>query len=319
MDYIIFDLEWNQSMPSKEEEKNKDLPIEIVEIGAVKLNSNREMISEFSELIKPQVYRELNSITKRLIHIQMEELEKGKPFVEVMERFLEWCGDDYIFCTWGNLDLLELQRNMKFYNMETLSNGPIKFYDIQKLFSVAYEDGKSRRTLEYAIDMMGVKKDIPFHRAFSDAYYTARIFDMIEDPDVMELYSYDAYCIPQSRDDEIYVVFKDYAKQITRGFLTKAEIFEDKETTSIYCYHCDRKLRKKIKWFSLNKKIYHALAKCPKHGYVKSKLRVRKTEDGLFYGVKTDKCVSAEDAALVHDKLEKFKLAKKEKKINHSI
>jgi len=312
MDYIIFDLEWNQSRSSKDdEEKNKDLPMEIVEIGAVKLNENREMISEFSELVKPQIYQELNNITKRLIHLQMEELEKGKPFPEVMERFLEWCGDDCIFCTWGTLDLLELQRNMKYYNMPPLSKGPIRFYDIQKLFSIAYEDSKSRRTLEYAIDMLDIHKDIPFHRAFSDAYYTAQIFDMIEDPDVLELYSYDAYNAPVTKDDEIYVVFKDYAKHITRTFESKTDLLEDKEITSIYCYHCDRKLRKKIKWFSLNKKIYYSLAKCPRHGHIKSKLRIRKTEEGKVYGVKTDKCVSAEGAIAVVEKLNRFKELKK--------
>mgnify|MGYP003334168978 CR=1 FL=1 len=50
-----------------------------------------------------------------------------------MEAFLDWCGDDSIFCTWGSLDLLELQRNMKYYNLPPLSTKPIKYYDIQKL------------------------------------------------------------------------------------------------------------------------------------------------------------------------------------------
>ena len=52
MNYIILDLEWNQSSDGKEEE-SKILPFEIVEIGAIKLNSRRQMIDEFSELIKP--------------------------------------------------------------------------------------------------------------------------------------------------------------------------------------------------------------------------------------------------------------------------
>ena len=108
-----------------------------------------------------------------------------------MEQFLEWCGDDCIFCTWGPLDLLELQRNMRYYGMFPLSDRPIKYYDIQKLFSIAYEDKKSRRSLEYAIDMLNIHKDIPFHRAFSDAYYTAQVFDMIEDPAVLEKVSFD--------------------------------------------------------------------------------------------------------------------------------
>ena len=52
----------------------------------------------------------------------------------------------------------------------------IAFLDVQKLFSLAFEDGKTRKSLEHAIDFLELEKDIPFHRALSDASYTARIF-----------------------------------------------------------------------------------------------------------------------------------------------
>ena len=89
--------------------------------------------------------------------------------------------------------------------MPPLSDRPIKYLDIQKLFSIAYEDKKSRRALEYAIDMLGIHKDIPFHRAFSDAYYTAQVFDMIEDPEVLEKFSFDTFTLPDSKEKEIYI------------------------------------------------------------------------------------------------------------------
>ena len=60
-----------------------------------------------------------------------EELEKGRPFPEVMQEFLEWCGRDYVFCIWGTLDLTELQRNMVYYGMDELSKGPLMYFDIQ--------------------------------------------------------------------------------------------------------------------------------------------------------------------------------------------
>ena len=41
MNYIVLDLEWNQSS-SGEEEVVKVLPFEIIEIGAIKLNSNKK-------------------------------------------------------------------------------------------------------------------------------------------------------------------------------------------------------------------------------------------------------------------------------------
>jgi hypothetical protein len=75
-------------------------------------------LSEFSELIKTSGIRQnARYITQRLIHLQMEQLMTGNPFPEVMGKFLEWCDREYIFCTWGNLDLIELQRNMRHYGM----------------------------------------------------------------------------------------------------------------------------------------------------------------------------------------------------------
>ena len=127
MNIIVLDLEWNQNSGGKKE-KNTNKPIfEIIEIGAVKLNEKYEIIDKYSQLIKPQIYHTMHKITADLIHLQMNELNKGKNFPEVMREFMEWCGEEYIFATWGPLDLLELQRNMTYYKLDSLSNGPITF------------------------------------------------------------------------------------------------------------------------------------------------------------------------------------------------
>ena len=52
MNYIVFDLEWNQCPYGKEQE-NRRLPFEILEIGAVKLDENKNMVDSFQEVIKP--------------------------------------------------------------------------------------------------------------------------------------------------------------------------------------------------------------------------------------------------------------------------
>lgn len=303
MNYIIFDLEWNQSAhPGATDDNGNALPFEIVEIGAVKLNENRDMVGEFSELVKPQIYHEMHHITSKLIHLQMDQLEKGRPFKEVMEEFLKWCGEDPVFCTWGPLDLLELQRNMKYYGMPSLSDRPIRYYDVQKLFSIAYEDKKSRRSLEYAIDMLGIHKDIPFHRAFSDAYYTAQVFDMIEDPDVLEKVSFDTFMLPDGKEKEVHIRFNDYEKHISRVFDDKSHLLNDKELMEIRCFHCGRLLKKKVKWFSPNGKHYYTIGYCIRHGNTKSKLRVRKGENGGVYAIKTSKSISNEEAKQIKEK-----------------
>ena len=301
MNYIVLDLEWNQSNEGKGQEVS-DIPFEIIEIGAVKLDKDKNKIGEFNQLIQPCVYHEMHHITKKLIHIKMEELEHGKPFTDVLLDFLNWCGQDYIFCTWGPLDLCELQRNMRHYHLEPLSDGPLKFLDIQKLFSIAFEDRKSRRTLEFAVDFLSIEKDIPFHRAYSDAYYTAKIFKCIQDPEVEKNHSYDVFVLPKSKKEEIKVVFPDYTKYISRVFSDKKEALTDREVMSTRCYLCRRNLKKVIRWFTTNGKHYYAISFCECHGFLKTKIRLKKAEDDKIYVVKTSKFITEAQMKELTDK-----------------
>ena len=79
MDYIVLDLEWNQS-PDGKGTQRKEIPFEIVEIGAVKLNAKFEIADTFSEIVAPSVYKEMHYVTKELIHLDMDQLKKGRPF-----------------------------------------------------------------------------------------------------------------------------------------------------------------------------------------------------------------------------------------------
>lgn len=312
MNYIVLDLEWNQGNATKESE-NPELSFEIIEIGAIKLNEDLELVGEFSKLIKPQVHQEMHHITSKLIHMRIEELKRGEPFVKVMQDFLEWCGEeDYTFCTWGPLDLTELQRNMRYYEMEPLSDGPIKFLDVQKLFSIAFEDRKARRSLEWAVDHLKIEKDIPFHRAFSDAYYTSKVLSRIN-RDVFVNVSFDTYVPPKSRDKEIKITFDTYQKYISREFADKVAAFKDREVSSSKCYLCRRNLRKKVKWFTANGKNYYCIAYCEEHGYLKGKARVRKTDDGGVYIVKTTKFISEQDVEDILQKKDHAKQMRKKK------
>ena len=46
MNYVVIDLEWNQSNTGEEPEI-KEIPFEIIDIGAIKLNNEKKMIDEF--------------------------------------------------------------------------------------------------------------------------------------------------------------------------------------------------------------------------------------------------------------------------------
>lgn len=303
MNYIVFDLEWNQSASGKRNAR-KSLPFEVIEIGAVKLNHNMKAVDKFDELIKPIVYRDLNRITGNIVHISQNDLDHAKPLKEVMKGFRKFCGEDYVFCTWGNLDLLELQRNLAYFKLPELSSGPIRFLDVQKVFSLQTEGKKGQHTLEYAVDYFKIKKDIPFHRAYADAYYTAKVLKHIK-KSFKRMYSFDTYKIPSCKEEEIRIDFKNYSKYISMGFENRHELMKDKDVSYNGCYLCRRKPELIIDWYTVNSKHYYSVSKCKRHGFIKGKVRVRKNDEGLAYGIKTMKQIKKNEVDEIIEKSKK--------------
>lgn len=313
MEYIVLDLEWNQSPRGKAGER-RGMPFEIIEIGAVKLDESMTVLSQFDEVIKPAVYRQLHHKTKEILHLEMEELAKARSFKAVAEDFFRWCGDDYMMCTWGSMDLTELQRNLNFFRVKNSMKKPLLYYDVQKLFSILYEDGKSRRSLRDAVEYLEIEEDIPFHRAIDDTLYTVKILQKMDWETVKQYVSVDYFRPPEKKEEELRLIFASYAKDVSRIFAGKEELLSDREILSSRCYVCGRSLRKKIRWFSGNGKNYLCLALCPEHGYMKGKLRLKKAERGGIFAVKTRKLVSEEGAEAVRQKKKELEKKKRDKK-----
>ena len=105
MHYIVLDLEFNQSFPFKTGKKTEpvaECPFEIIQIGAVKLNENFDILEEFNYMIRPQIYPRLHPFVEKITGIREDDL-KGQPsFPEAYEAFLRFIGkEDAILCTWG--------------------------------------------------------------------------------------------------------------------------------------------------------------------------------------------------------------------------
>ncbi len=299
--YIVFDLEWNQSSTGKADSV-ADFPFEIIEIGAVKLDEQFHILDEFHRLIRPQVYKKMHYAITEVTRMSMEELQaNGVTFVEAAQDFLYWCGPDAIFCSWGSMDLTELQRNMKYYKMENPFPKPLFYYDVQKLYALFYRDGE-KPSLDTAVQEMGIKEDRPFHRAADDAWYTGRVLAQMDQEKIGPYLSLDYYRLPDNRKEEINLVFPNYSKYVSSIFPSKEDAMKDRTVPLMRCYCCGKLLRKKIRWFTPNQKLYYALAICPEHGYLKGKIRIKKVDDDRVYVVKTLKLVDEEGAQSIFDR-----------------
>jgi len=183
MKYIIFDLEFNS--PFKIDKKTKQLkkgntiptcPQEIIEIGAVKVNTNLEIEDTFQKFVKPQLYTKLHPKVKSKTRITSQDLQNGESITNTIEEFREWISDeDFILCSWGNDDINELVRNCKYFNIKT--EWVNKFYDIQRACMKHQNLPMSQQLgLKNAIELFNIEIDSKFHKALNDAIYTAKVF-----------------------------------------------------------------------------------------------------------------------------------------------
>ena len=313
MYYIVLDLYWYQSATKKYQEK-PELPFEIVEIGAIKLNETCEPIDTFHAIIKPTVYPEMNSHIEQITHVHTEDLASGANFKQVASSFFDWCGTDYRFCIWGSMDLTELQRNMTYFHLPQTLEKPLFYYNIQKLYSIQYSDGKTRVSLQNAVDALHIDKLIPFHRADADTYYTVMIMRILNMDQVKKNISIDYYHPPASRKEEIYLTFDTYSKYVSRTFPTKEEVMEDKGVITTSCYLCRKNIKKKIRWFSYNSRIYYSLMYCNTHGWIKGKIRIKKTDDGKLFAIKTLKITDENGAEKIRHRQEEIRERRRHKR-----
>ena len=280
MNYIVFDLEWNQS-PIGQAGEHPRMPFEIIEIGAVKVNDKLEIIDEFQRLIRPKLYPTLHKYIRDILSYDEKDLKKnGVSFKQACTEFLEWSGspDEYIFCTWGPSDLHYLQTNMDFYRMAKLPF-PLKFCDIQQIYAEKYSSDNSVCKLEKAVNFLKIESDRAFHAAVNDAYYTAKVLAGGKFGDITEKYTFDVHRHPKSKDEEIVEYHNKVIDHISGEYESRADAMADPEITSVKCSRCGRRTSRKIDWFQNTNGTEYAVGKCFRHGNMLASLKFKPASD----------------------------------------
>ncbi len=179
MNYIIFDLEWNQC--GSESEILTDpvcLPGEIIEIGAVKLDDSFQKVDELRLYIKPQYYTKLHRRIVTLTGIRDKCLaEQGLPFPQAYEKFRAFCGEEYSFMTWSTSDLPILVDNMLLHGID-VSDLP-DTYDLQRIFCNEIMRFSRRMSLDDALKVLNEKGDTA-HDALNDSRNTALVCNHLD-------------------------------------------------------------------------------------------------------------------------------------------
>lgn len=197
MNYIIYDLEWNQPH-SRENTVTEPVYLEgeIIEIGAVKLDDTFRPVDEFKVYISPVYYKKMHHAVASLTHIHDKLLAaQGIGFAEAYRKFMDWCGDACIFMTWSMSDLPMLIDNMVLHGLDLAELPPC--CDIQRIFGREIMRTQTRYSLEMALSMLKEKPETA-HDALNDARNTVKVCDHLDLDQYLEEYISTVYALPSN-------------------------------------------------------------------------------------------------------------------------
>ena len=277
MNYISLDLEWNQAYAQKALAVQKRLECrlrgEVIQIGAVKLDAQCNIIGSYRITVKPKFFKTIQRHVMRLTGIDQTMLDHGTPLPEAITRFKKWCGDDFAFLTWGPDDIPMLEDNLRAHHLD--GSWLHRVYDLQLIFNRQTEKTKTQRSLEFAMEHFGIEQTLPAHDALNDAYFTALVAQRLDV--AAGVASYD------DKQGECLTSFVlGDADAGETGFPTPEDILAHPTVKAPVCPICSAKLKPLDKMLHSKGQRYTLLLECPEHGKLFEKLRMMRNFNGTW-------------------------------------
>lgn len=264
MNYIIFDLEWNQ--PPEESATIREplyLTGEIVEIGAVKLDEKFQVIDGWKSYIRPQVYPKMHKRIASLTGISDRILaQEGVPFPEAFQAFQEWCGTEFAYMTWSMSDLPMLIGNMILHGLD-VDNIPT-CYDLQRIFGREILRDTARCSLDRALEILGETGEAA-HDALHDSRNTAKVCNHLDLDAYLE--EYPLRCVVQNPPENVYD--------------TLADMLDDSPLRSITCPWCGEPVTGDA-WISNGNHSYRSYGLCPQEDEFLLEIETIKLKDQTY-------------------------------------
>ena len=174
MNIIVLDLEascWDNSQRIPREES------EIIEIGAVKLNQDYEILEEFDTFVRPTFHPAISDYCTQLTSIKQSDVSNASEFIDAMSKFEAWCGNDVQFMSWGFYDRNQIIRecNWKKYKgkMPQLINNHVSAkHKIMSFENVA------RLSLDAALKRFKMQFEGTPHRGIDDTRNIVKVIKL---------------------------------------------------------------------------------------------------------------------------------------------
>ena len=238
MYYVILDMEWDSAY----HKLHKRFVNQILQIGAVKLDENFNVVDIFDVIVKSSICNRVSKRFTELTGITKEMMLSGVKLSDAVESYNNWLGEDTVTITWSNSDLYTIAENEK-YLLKNIRFKIDKYLDLQKYIqgelALLGHECKSQIALCNAAETLGITTEsYELHNAKDDsllcaallkAHYCKERFDKI---------------IKDTNNPEFYkrLYFKPY-------FISKISDSQiDKKSLDFNCEKCGTKMRRLTKW-----------------------------------------------------------------------
>ena len=168
--FILYDLEatcWRTSRPKR---------VEIIEVGAVKVNAQLQIVSEFCAFVRPLMHPVISKFCTSLTSIRQSDVDHAPLFDEVMEDYEDWMGvgrEDVIPLSWGEFDKRQLLTDARLHDIH------LDWLDAHVCFQKHFGKWKASKNqigLKKALEEEGIGWSGTEHRAIDDARNMAELF-----------------------------------------------------------------------------------------------------------------------------------------------
>lgn len=173
--FLVIDLEMCM-VTGKKKTASGGLQHEVIQIGAVMLDAEDQIVDKFETYVKPQLGK-IDPFIERLTGITQEMVEQAPVFQEAVRLFSVWLGQrKVVVLSWSDADYRQIKEEMR---EKRVKNRKIKalfetWIDFQRSFGRMLA-ATHRFGLDEALRIAEIKAEGQAHDGFADAYNTARL------------------------------------------------------------------------------------------------------------------------------------------------
>ncbi len=182
MTRIFVDFEMNRT--SREARERTGLWQEIIQIGAVRMDDNYNVVDTFRTYIRPEYNDAISSQIYHLTGITGRDVADQPLLAEGLRAFDEWCGPDFVrMYEWSDSDWGQLDHECEVKGLDSplLYTDRAWWVDFQRVYCRIMRE-RRQVSLEYALQCCGIEPEGVLHDGADDARNSARLMAYIHSP-----------------------------------------------------------------------------------------------------------------------------------------